>query len=78
MLLDYRGWRSLYKSVVLQFPFNGSRFFVNPGDLRLQSLPLPCLVSGSDGEENLAERGNCDWSASRRLVFGVERYFLGI
>jgi hypothetical protein len=52
VLLDHCRRSSLYERVVLQFCLHGSRFLINPGDFRVQSLSLACLVGGSDREKN--------------------------
>jgi hypothetical protein len=54
VLLDHRRWSSLYERVVLQFCINGSRFLTNPRDFLVQSVPLACLVGGSDREKKFA------------------------
>ena len=78
MFLDHSGWSSLDKRVVLQFCLNGPRFLSNPRDFIVQPLALARLVRSGDSEKKFAQWSEGYWSASRRLVFGVERYLLRI
>jgi hypothetical protein len=78
VLLDYRGWSTLYERVVLQFYLNGSRFVIDPRDFLVQTLAFTCLVRGGDREKKFAQGSDCYWSTSRRLVSGIERYLFCI
>jgi hypothetical protein len=78
VLLDHRRWSSLYERVVLQFCLNGSRFVTDSRDFLVQTLAFTCLVRGCDHKKKFAQRSDCHWSTSRRLVFGIERYLFGI
>jgi hypothetical protein len=73
VLLDHRGWSSLYERVVLQFCFNGLRFLTNPRDFLVQSLAFNRLVSSGDNEKKFAQGSDCYWSTNRGHVAGVER-----
>src|SRR6266567_5595623 len=75
VLLDHCRWSSLHERVVLQFCLNVSRLLINPGNFRVQPLSFARMVGGSNREKKFAYGSDCYGSASRRHVFGVERYF---
>jgi hypothetical protein len=78
MLLDHRRWSSFYERVILQFCVNDSRFLTNPCDFLIQPFAFERLVPSGGREKKFAQWSDCYWSASRRLVAGVERQLLGI
>jgi len=78
MLLDNGGGSALDECIVLQLRFHRSRFLFDPGNFFFQPLALASLVPGSNGQKNVAERGDRYRSANRRLISGFQCHFLSI
>jgi len=78
VFLDHCRRSSFYERFVLQFRLNGLLFLRKLSDLRIQSLPLAGLISGSDREKQFAEWSDRYRGASRRVGGRVECHLFGI